>query len=77
MAKEHNAPPWIQPVSSLAVKILRQFERQAAWKPDEPEHKRREIQDKRLGETAGVKTRLKVDSRKQTRVLSPDRRGLM
>lgn len=64
-------------MSSLPVKILRQFERQAAWKQDEPERKRREIQDERLREKAGDKTRPKVDSRKRTGVLSHDLHVLM
>ncbi|TWW74881.1 coiled-coil alpha-helical rod protein 1 [Takifugu flavidus] len=51
-----------------AVKILRQFERQATWKQDEPESKRREIQDEPLRETAGDKARLKT---------SVDEAGLM
>lgn len=64
-------------MSSLVVKILRQFERQATWKQDEPEHKRRENQDERLKEMAGDKTRLKVGYGKQTGDLGHHLRVLM
>lgn len=53
--KNHNVPLWPQSVSCLVVRILRQFERQAAWKQDEPERTQREIQDKQ--------TEMKTDKR--------------
>lgn len=68
--KDHNVPLWLQCVSCLVVKILRQFERRATWKQDELEHKRGESRDEPLKEMKDDK----VDFRKQTGVLrrAPD-----
>lgn len=55
-------------VSCLAVRILRQYERQAARKTDDVERTRREIQGERKEMETGKKLH-KVDFRKQTGAL--------
>lgn len=66
--KDLNVPLWLQSVLCLVVRILRQFERQAAWKQAELEHTQTVIQDEHK-EVKTDKNIHEVDFRKQTGAL--------
>lgn len=74
--KDHKVPLRLPSVSCLVVRILRQFEGQAAWKQDALKHTHSKIQDEHK-EMKTDKKLHKVDFRKLTGALDDDPRVLI